>query len=323
METTETQLDGTIEGAIAALIKPEEPEVDETEGLDDEAEDQPEAYEDEAEEPEQDEADESEDEEDEEEDPEEDAGSEELYVVKIDGKEAKVTLEDLKRGYSGQQYVQKGMQEAAQLRKEAENAYSALMAERQQVSQVLNQIHQGQFLTPPKAPDRSIFESDPIGYMEAKMKYDDDLAAFSGQQAQYQQFVQQQSYAEQQAQQAYLQQELEVLKTAVPEFADPKTAGKARDELLKVGTDVYGYAPEEIGMVMDHRAIRVLRDAAKYQAMMKGKTEAVKSKAVPRSRPVKGGAKKTDSNVKAARERKSKLKQSGSIEDALGLILNT
>jgi len=321
VDTTETQVnDGTIESAIAKLIQPEEPEVEETEGELEEDQEQPEAEDESESEYDEDESEPEEDEEDAEEDEEDSAPD--LYTVKVDGKEVQVSLEDLKRGYSGQQYVQKGMQEAAQLRKQAEEAYAALMAERQQVNQVIQQVQQGQLMSPPKEPDRSLFESDPIGYMEAKLKYDDDLAAYQGQQMQVQQFLQQQSYAEQQAQQVYLQQELEKLKSTVPEFADPKLATKARDELIRVGSEVYGYQPEEIGMVMDSRAIRVLRDAAKYQAMMRGKKDATKLKTAPKSRPVKGGAKRTDSNVKAVRERKSRLKQTGSIDDALGLILN-
>lgn len=317
MDTTETQIDGTIESAIASLIQPEEPEAEEAEYEEVEQEEE------ETEEPEAEDSDEDEAEEDEEdyEEDEEDSAPE-TYTVKVDGKEVQVSLEDLKRGYSGQQYVQKGMQEAANLRKQAEEAFNALMAERQQLNQVYQQIQSGQVAMPPKEPDRSMFDSDPIGYMEAKMKYEDDKARYDSQMAQMQQVMQQQSYAEQQAQQAYLQRELEALKVAVPEFADPKTAAATRETMLRMGQEIYGYSPEEIGMVMDHRALRVMRDAMKYQELMSGKQQAKKTKIVPKTRPVKGGAKKTDSNVKAIRERKSKLKRSGSINDALGLILN-
>ena len=38
------------------------------------------------------------------------------YTVKFDGKEIAVTLDDLKRSFSGQAYIQKGMQEAAETR---------------------------------------------------------------------------------------------------------------------------------------------------------------------------------------------------------------
>ena len=34
-----------------------------------------------------------------------------LYTVKVDGKEKQVSLDELTRGYSGQEYIQKGMAE--------------------------------------------------------------------------------------------------------------------------------------------------------------------------------------------------------------------
>ena len=316
MDTTETQIDGTIESAIASLIQPEEPDVDETDGYEDEYE---------TEEPEAEDSDEEyEAEEDDDQDSEEDEESSapETYTVKVNGKEVQVSLEDLKRGYSGQQYVQQGMQEAANQRKQAEEAFNALMAERQQLNQFYQQVTSGNVVMPPTPPDKSMFESDPIGFMEAKLKYEDDMVAFQNQTAQIQQVMQQQSYAEQKAQQAYMQRELEALKTAVPEFSDPQKAGKLREQMFRTGQEVYGYSPEEIGMVMDHRALRVMRDAIKYQELMSGKQRAQKDKVAPKGRPLKAGAKRTDSNVKAVRERKSRLKKSGSIDDALGLILN-
>jgi hypothetical protein len=319
VDTTETQVnDGTIESAIAKLIQPEEPEQPEVEDADYEEEDQEEPEQ----EPEESEEDyEGEDEEDTEEDDEE-GSAPELYTVKVDGKEEQVSLEDLKRGYSGQKYVQKGMQEVAQIRKEAEETYAALMAARQQTDQLLQVAQSGQLMAHPVAPDRSKFDSDPIGYMEEKLNYEDQWQRYQKQSEQIQQTLQQQRYAEQRAQQAHLQRELDSLMTNVPEFADPKTAEKAKDLILRTGETIYGYTPEEIGMVTDHRALKVLLDAARYREMMGGKEQARKTKTAPKSRPVKGGAKQTGSNVKAIRERKSRLKKSGSIDDALGLILN-
>ena len=43
----------------------------------------------------------------------------ERYSVKVNGQGTQVTLEDLKQGYSGQKYVQQGMQEACAQKKEA------------------------------------------------------------------------------------------------------------------------------------------------------------------------------------------------------------
>ena len=57
-----------------------------------------------------------------------------FYSVKVNGQERQVTLDDLKQGYSGQEYVQQGMQDVANKRKEAENVYEALNNERQQLA---------------------------------------------------------------------------------------------------------------------------------------------------------------------------------------------
>ena len=57
-------------------------------------------------------------------------------------------------------------------KKMAEQVYSALLHERQQIAQVYEQAKNGQLATAPIEPGRELFETDPIGYMDAKLKYD-------------------------------------------------------------------------------------------------------------------------------------------------------
>ena len=312
METTE--LDGTIESAISSLLQPEEVEEVVEEDTEEAAE-----LEDSEEEPEGEDAEEEEVEEEDDEDADEaEESTPELYTVKVDGKEEQVSLDDLKRGYSGQQYVQKGMQEAANLRKQAEQVYQALMNERAMVAQAI----QGGIPQPPAEPSKEMFESDPIGFMEAKLKYDDQLKEYNEQMGQFQQIAEQQSQAQQAAQRAYLEREMETLKQVVPEFADPQKASQVRDRLVTMGQEIYGYEPNEISAVMDHRAIRVLNDAIKYQELMSGKKQAEKKAKPKPKRTVRAGAKKTASNANAERQTRQKLKKSGNINDALSLILN-
>ena len=243
-----------------------------------------------------------------------------LHTVRVDGTEVQVSLEDLKQGYSGQQYVQKGMQEAAAARKQAEEVYANLLNERQQIGYLLQTAQSG-LPQAPIAPSKEHFDSDPIGYMEAKMQYDEAKTAYDGQIGQLQQVVHQQGQAEQYAQRVYLEREMETLKALVPEFAEPDTASQARDRLVTMGQEIYGYDVNEIGQVMDHRAIRVLNDAIKYQELVSGKKQAV-TKAKPKAkRTVKAGAKKMRSSTDAERQTRQKLKKSGSIDDALNLIL--
>lgn len=312
METTE--LDGTIESAISSLLQPEEVEEVVEEDTEEAAE-----LEDSEEEPEGEDAEEEEVEEEDDEDADEaEESTPELYTVKVDGKEEQVSLDDLKRGYSGQQYVQKGMQEAANLRKQAEQVYQALMNERAMVAQAI----QGGIPQPPAEPSKEMFESDPIGFMEAKLKYDDQLKEYNEQMGQFQQIAEQQGQAQQAAQRAYLEREMETLKQVVPEFADPQKASQVRDRLVTMGQEIYGYEPNEISAVMDHRAIRVLNDAIKYQELMSGKKQAEKKAKPKPKRTVRAGAKKTASNTNAERQTRQKLKKSGNINDALSLILN-
>ena len=342
METTETleRPDTSVEGAIASILQSEEteqPEEETVEATQEQAEEVEEEVEAEVEteedvEEEEDDVEESEESEDEESEDEEDtedteqAGTQaQSFTVKVDGKTEVVTLDELKQGYSGQKYVQKGMQEAATAKKEAEAVYSALLQERQNIAQLYQQAQQGTLAQPPVEPARELFETDPIGYMDAKLKYDEQLQAYSAQMQQMEQVAQQQTQAEQAAQQAYLQQEMMNLQKIIPEFADQSKATQIKDKLITSGTEFYGYEADEIAKVMDHRAIRVLPDAIKYQELMSGKEAAVE-KAKPanrKKRPVKAGAKKGNNSSQVQKKLRQKLTKSGSVDDALALILES
>jgi hypothetical protein len=331
-QTTEkVALDGSIESAVSAMIAPESVENEETDTNEvaepEETNDTEEANaesEDDSEESEDSDDDDEDDAEDEEEDADEANKTEPVYTIKVDGTEKQVTLSELKRGYSGQQFVQKGMQEAAAQRKQAEEVYAALLNERQQISQLYQQIQGGQIATPPKAPTRELFDSDPIGYMEAKLNYDEQVAQYQQQQAQFQQLSAQQSQAQQVARQAYLQQEVENLKSVIPELANPAHAGKFKDQILQAGA-AYGYTADEISQVVESRALHVLRDAMKYREIMSGKKKADEKaqSARPKTTPIKAGSKKLVKSNKDVLQKKTNLKRSGSIEDALSLMFNS
>lgn len=345
METTETlgSTDGSIEGAIAAMLQPEEGATTETDSISEEAvesllepetpeeveeesedveEQQPESEGDEPEDDDEEVGDSDEDEQDTEE--AETEQEQQMFTVKVDGKSEAVTLDDLKRGYSGQKYIQKGMQEVSDARKATEDVYNALLHERRQIAEVYAQAQSGQIQTAPVEPSRELFETDPIGYMDAKLKYDEQLVGYNTQMQQMQAVSQQQTEATQAAQQAYVQHELATLQKVLPDFADGEKAGAIREKLMTVGSSVYGYEPAEIGQVMDHRAIRVLHDAMKYQELMSGK-KAAEVKADPanrRKRPVKAGAKKTSSNKTLRKKQRETLNRTGSVEDAIALLID-
>ena len=190
---------------------------------------------------------------------------EEFYSVKVDGQEAQVTLEDLKQGYSGQKYVQQGMQDVANKRKEAEDVYEALNNERQQLAEIYQQLQNGGVAQAPSKPTKEQFEADPIGYMQENLAYEEKKAEYDKQMAQLENVSQQNSEAQQHARQAFVQEQMQILQKEIPEFADEKAATKLKDKLVSTGMKYYGYTTEEISQITDTRAIKVLNDARKYQ----------------------------------------------------------
>jgi hypothetical protein len=162
--TEEVSQYGSLDSAISAMIEPEsvENEDNDTEIDDSEDENTEESNAETEEESDEDEAsdDDSDDDAEDEEDDTDSAGKQDpVFTVKIDGTDKQVTLSELKRGYSGQQFVQKGMQEAAGQRKQAEEVYAALLNERQQIASCISRFkvdrlphlrkhHQGNCLIP-------------------------------------------------------------------------------------------------------------------------------------------------------------------------------
>jgi len=329
-DTTENSFDGSIEAAVGLITRPEEePETVEQEEITESEDATPEVEASESEEVDDTEIDDGEEDEvevemsdDDEADDEADQEAPVLYTVKVDGREEQVTLEDLQRGYSGQKYVQKGMQEAAAQKKQAEEVYSALLAERQQLVDMYQQMQQGQFLSKPNPPSEELLAEDPIGYIEEKARYDKAVEQYNQQQGKMSEIMQQSEQARERAVQAYLQQEMQSLANVIPEFGDAQKASKLKNKLIDGGQNHYGYTQEEIGQIMDHRAIRVLNDAIKYREIVAGKSKA-EQKAKGAKPVIKPGAKKNvNPSLKAMERQRAKFKKSGRIEDVIGLIVN-
>ena len=244
-----------------------------------------------------------------------------LIPVKVDGKEEMWTLDQLKQSAAGQAAINKRFQEAAEARKQIEQANAALAQQQQQLVQLYQQAQQGG-LQAPTPPSRELFESDPIGYMEEKLKYDEAKATYDQNLYQMQQVQKQTVQQQQQAHQSYLQEQAEILRQHIPEIADPEKGEKLKGDLMQVGMD-YGFTAEEMAQVSDARYVRALNDARKYRALVAKRKDAQQKG--EKARPVvRAGAKKTPDGQAATRKKaQSRLQKTGSINDALGLILNS
>ena len=273
-------------------------------------------------EPEHDDSDEDEEYEDEPEQEADQAGPE-TFTIKVDGEQVEVTLDDLKRDYSGQAYIQKGMKQAAEAKKQAEAAYAQLGQQQQQLQNLMQNLQQEGVMAQPIPPSAQMATDDPLGYMEAKAQYDENLVKFQTQRYQIAQQQQGIRQAQEQATQAHLQEQMTELTKLIPDLGDADKAAKIKENLVKFGATV-GYSKEEISQVTDARAVNTLHKAMLYDQMMAGKTK-VDAK-VKKSKPlIKGGAKKMPQNsaAKAAKQKRANLKKSGSLQDAAALLFNS
>lgn len=242
------------------------------------------------------------------------------FSVKVDGKELEVDLDELKRGYSGQQYIQQQMGRVAETRKEAEAIYAQLAQERAQVQTALQLLQDGTLSAPPVAPDEALFNSDPLAYMEAKLAYDKEAEAYQQRIGQLQYQVQANQEQHQHMRQAYLAREAEILQGYYPELFDEDNGSETRDRLVNTAAEAYGFTPQELISVMDHRHVRVLMDAIKYQEL---NSESGKKRVEQKvqKKTVRSSKRKLNAEQSAQRKKREKLKASGSIEDALDLIM--
>jgi hypothetical protein len=304
----ETSEDNNFDAAVDAMIEPDDDQTEEVEVAGDE----------------QDDVEASSDEYDDVEIDDEDlveaqAEDTNLIPVKVDGKEEMWTLDQLKQSAAGQAAINKRFQEAAEARKQIEHHAAVLQQQQAQVAALYQQAQNGN-LQAPTPPTRELFESDPIGYMEEKLKYDEAKTQYDQNVFQAQQMQQHQIQQQAQAHQSYLQEQAEVLKQYIPEIADPEKGEKLKGDLMNVGME-YGFTAEEMSAVSDARYVRALNDARKYRDLV-AKRKSAQSKGEKARPVVKAGAKKrVDSNAATRKKAQQRLQKTGSINDALSLIL--
>jgi hypothetical protein len=314
----ETSEDNNFDKAVDAMIEPDDDQTEEVEVADDEQDDVEAS------------SDEYDDVEIDDEDLVEATEDTNVFSVKVDGKEEQWTLDQLKQSAAGQAAINKRFQEAAEARKQIEQQAAearkqieqqeaALQQQQQQLLQLHQQAQNGG-LQAPTPPTRELFESDPIGYMEEKLKYDEAKAQYDQNMFQLQNVQKQRMQAQEQAHQAYLQEQAQVLTQYIPEIADPEKGEAIKNALVDTGVS-YGFTAEEMQGVTDARYVRALNDARKYRELV-AKRKSAQSKGEKARPVVKAGAKKrVDSNAVTRKKAQQRLQKTGSINDALSLIL--
>jgi len=112
------------------------------------------------------------------------------------------------------------------------------------------------------------------------------------------QAAQQEAQQQQQAMQQAVAGERERLFTAVPEWRNEETFSKDREAMSQYARSL-GFKDAELSQIFDHRYMRVLHDAARYQALQASKPQALKQ--VRQAPPMAKPGSRVDSNPSAAK----------------------
>lgn len=240
---------------------------------------------------------------------------------KADGQMKKATLGELKRDKAGQDYIQRRMQEIAQLEKQVQEQSNALAQQQNQQAEFFKKAQQNG-LSEPTPPSKELFNNDPIAYMEAKLSYDEAKAEYDTNAQHFLQMEQQSEQRKQQQLQAFSRQQTQILTEKLPVLADPQKGPVIKNDLLEVG-EHYGWTQQELENVYDHRYILALYDAMRFRKLVQKRGKATSKK--QSIAPVKAGAKKMPNvgNAKARKQKQDRLRKTGSIDDAVDLILNS
>lgn len=258
---------------------------------------------------------EAESESEEEAEPEEEEAAPATYRVKVDGEEVEVTLDELQKGYSRTQDYTRKTQALAEQRKAAEAEAEQARQERVYYAQMLQVIEQ-QLAATNNEPDwDALYQENPTEWVRQRELWRDRQEKAKAVHTEMARLAAMQEQEGAKAKQERLKAEAERLVEAIPEWKDSKKAAEERTKLVETARKV-GFSDEELGSILDHRALVVLRKAALYDELMGKKTQI---KPVPASGPklAKPGSATTKPSKKSeAQVARERLAKTGSMKDA-------
>jgi len=317
---------GSIQEAQEALLglldSQEKPEAEEAEPQEEAVSEEEVEEEPEGEEPEDELEAESEEGEEDEEDVEE-----LLYAVKVDGEESEVTLDELLKGYSRQSSFTRKTQELAEQRRQIDelgNRYNSevqqIQAERQQYEATLQNILENSNLDKFANVDwETLKMTDPLEYMTKKQEQQDAKEKIRELQMQ-----QHQAATNSQAENGRLYEQAKAenakfLVEAIPEFQDPDKQPKLISDLRSFGLE-QGFSEEELNGLIDWRSIVVLDKARRYDKIQNADLKTKKVKNKPRVVRSGKGVTRSDSSKRTRTAKMKRLQQSGHVDDAVSLL---
>lgn len=240
-------------------------------------------------------------------------------TIKVDGKDVQIKSSELpelyKNGLRQADYTRKTT-EAAETRKTADAEITKAREEREHYAQNLNNFLLANSALQEQAKKvltAEFAETDPMGYIVAKQRFDERQAEIQKAAGELQAINDQRTKDHEHARAAYQQEQFEKLQTKLPDWKDPAKA-KAEAVQIKEYLSTQEFSDGDIGQLGDHRLILMARKAMQYDSLMKRAATAAKDiqKLPPKVERPTGAAPPTDGRSSAQRQ----FAKTGSRDDA-------
>lgn len=235
------------------------------------------------------------------------------FEIDAGGKKEKVKLSDLRAGYMKDADYRRKTAEVAEQRRTAEQLsqhfQQKLQTAANQLDVHLASLHSTLIGSQPKP---ELIDSDPQEFLRQQAEYQQRVAQYQAAMQHRQAIGSEQEAERQRLQREYAQGESQRLLEALPAWREEKTRNAETKQVAEYLSSI-GYTPDELNQLVDHRALLVARDAAKYRAQ-----QAAKAKQAPPAvgKTVKPGAARSDTSTKSAyQEALAKARKTGRPED--------
>jgi vacuolar-type H+-ATPase subunit I/STV1 len=244
--------------------------------------------------------------------------------VMVDGKLQNVTIKELKDKYSFVGAIDKRLQEVTEGRaviqrqsNELDQVFQHSLGRLQALDNVLAQIEA------PRVDMDELRAKDPTRYLFEKERMREASDRRNQVRAEAQRLSQQQEDIRNAALVEYSKQEAYILGQKDAEFADPVKAPQAMKRLSE-GAKEYGYSPQEVYSVTDHRALLVLKDALEMRALRAQQKNGVKEAQIAPRPLMKPGTKRPAARSQQQKQMdalRAKAKETGRVEDVAATLI--
>lgn len=227
-----------------------------------------------------------------------------------------VTAKEARLGYLRQADYTRKNQAVAQERDQTIQARQEALSKVQEATEALQDIEIVMSQMAGSPPDPQLRASDPGEYAAQVADWQNRQQMIQGIRQRAQQERQKLQQMNQAQMQDVLANENQRLMERIPEWRDPQTRQKELGEIADHFMGEYGYTPQELSAVQDHRAMDIMRKAMRYdqmqaegrQTLEEAKGKAPKPK--PKSRPKPKGKKRSrDSQGRFAKDRQKRLQE--------------